>query len=69
MLHSVVSDLGVRCLPRSQVLGARHNRVKTNLMATNKPRHEKTRLRGFQPGKIQTGLHSYTDELVLKFWI
>ena len=40
----------------------------TQLTATttdivNEPRHEKTCLRGFRPGKTQTGLLSYRDKL------
>ena len=34
------------------------------------PRHKKTCLRGFRPGKTQTGLLSYRDQLEsLKFWV
>ena len=36
---------------------------KVKVCVLNEPRHEKTCLRGFQPGKTQTGLLSYRDQL------
>ena len=38
-----------------------------NKQLTYEPCHEKTCLRDFQPGKTQTGLLSYRDQLVFKF--
>ena len=35
---------------------------------TNEPRHEKTCLRDFRPGKTQTGLLSYRDQVSLEIW-
>ena len=37
------------------------------MITTFEPRHEKMCLRGLRPGKTQTGLLSFRDQLVLKF--